>query len=68
MGADSKVQAADRPRAVRVRSAAPPTPQERAFWLGLVLIVVFLAGSFFAALIYRRLTSNSSRGKTDASS
>ena len=47
MGADSKVQAADRPRAVRVRSAAPPTPQERAFWLGLACAAVLHAALIF---------------------
>lgn len=47
MGADSKVQAADRPRAVRVRSVAPPTPQERVFWLGLACAAVLHAALIF---------------------
>jgi hypothetical protein len=34
----------------------------RAFWLGLVLIVVLLAGSVLAALVYRILANKLARG------
>jgi TonB family protein len=47
MGADSKVQAAERPRDVRVRSVAPSSSQERAFWVGLACAAVLHAALIF---------------------
>lgn len=47
MSADSKVQVAGRPHAVRVRSVAPSNSQERTFWLGLSFAAVLHAALIF---------------------